>query len=70
MASINSLEAEVRNKVQEAVDEFVQNAKKLEGNPELDSDFTSVQIRVIGVLKPRNQATGSASLTAKRDVKA
>jgi len=68
MAKIDSIEAEVRNKVQEAVDEFVQNAKTLEGNAEIGSDFTSVQIRIIGVLVPKGP-NGSSSLNARRDLK-
>lgn len=69
MAKIDTLEAEVRSKAQEALDEFVQKAKELEGHPEFDSDILSVQIKVMGTLSPRNPTAGSAALVVKRDVK-
>lgn len=69
MAKIDEIEAEVRSKVQEALDEFVQSAKERDGNPELDSNFQAVQVRIIGILEPRDKAVGSSSLVAKRNVK-
>ena len=69
MADIKSIEANVRSKVQEAVDEFVQTVLDAEKNPEMDSDILTVQIRVIGIMKPRAES-GSSILLAKRDVKA
>jgi len=68
MAKIKSIEAEVRSKVQEAVDEFVQSAIQAEGDPELDSDIQAIQIRIVGVTKPRSKG-GFSSIMAKQDFK-
>lgn len=68
MAKIDSIEAEVRSKVQEAVDEFVQNAKALEGSTELSSDIVAVEIRIIGQLQSKS-SVGIPIVSGRRDIK-